>query len=154
MASKRQQLYEYLKTLLAGITVANGYNNNVVTVARGVRNVLDLSDDKFPALYITTMHEKRQRRTVNQYSGDLQVLIVAYVRSTKGDFDGTDTGIQLDLDKLVEDVTKAIETDPLQGNRVYNTEITEVTTDDGDIYPTAGMVMSVVFSYVTEGITP
>lgn len=154
MASKRETLLEYLKTLLATITVANGYNNTIRTVARGIRNIREMSDEQLPALFITMTHEKRQRRTVNQYSGDLQVLIVGYVRNTKGDFNGTATGVEIDLDDLIEDVTKAVETDPLQGNRVYNTEITDVATDDGDLTPNAGMVMSVVFSYVTEGITP
>jgi hypothetical protein len=92
---------------------------------------------------------------VNQYSGDLQVILVGYVKNTKGDLATTgDTGVELDLDKLIEDMTKAIETDPLQGNRVYNTEITDVATDDGDLFPVSGVVMSVVFSYVTEGVSP
>lgn len=158
MASKRETLLEYLKTLLATITVANGYNHTVALVERGMKNIRDLGDDKFPALFITMTHEKRKRRTHNQFSGDLQVIIVGYVRNTKGDFNGTGTGIQLDLDNLIEDVTKAVETDPLQRDgsnpRVYNTEITDVVTDDGDLYPTAGALISVTFSYVTEGTAP
>lgn len=159
MASKRQNMLEYLKTLLATITTGNGYNFTVATVERGIRNIREMGDDQLPALFITMTHEKRKRRTQNQYSGDLQVLIVGYVKNTKGDLNGTATGVELDLDKLIEDVTKAIETDPLQkdnsGNmRVYNTEITDVATDDGDLQQVSGMVMSVVFSYVTEGTNP
>lgn len=155
MASKRQDLLEYLKTLLATITTSNGYNNTVVTVERGIRNIREMDASQLPALFICMTHEKRQRRTVNQYSGDLQVVIVGYVANSKGDLAlGGNTGVELDLDKLIEDVTKAIETDPLQGNRVYNTEITDVVTDDGDLFPNSGMVLSAVFSYVTEGIAP
>lgn len=154
MPSKRESLLEYLKTLLAGITVANGYNNTVVTVERGGRGIRDLSEDKMPALFIVMPHEKRQNRTQVHYSGDLQVQIVGYVGNTKGDFNGTGTGVQLDLDKFISDVTKAIETDRSQGQRVYATEITDVLTDEGDLAPNAGMVMTVVFSYVTEGVTP
>ncbi len=154
MASKREGLLEYLKTLLATITTGNGYNHTVATVERGIRNVREMGDDQLPALFITMTHEKRQRRTQNQYSGDLQVIIVGYVRNSKGDLNSSSTGVELDLDKLVEDVTKAVETDPLQGLRVYNTEITDVATDDGDLTPNAGIVMSIVFSYVTEGVSP
>lgn len=154
MASKREQLLEYLKTLLASITTANGYNNDVQLVERGIRNMRDLTDDKMPALFITMTHEKRKRRTTDKFSGDLQVIIVGYVNNTKGDLSSGSTGVELDLDRLIEDVTKAIETDPLQGDRVYDTEITDIATDDGDLFPTSGMVLSVVFSYVTEGVAP
>lgn len=154
MASKRQTLLEYLKTLLAGITTGNGYNNTVATVERGIRNIRDLSDDKLPALFITMTHEKRNRITKTQFKAELQVLIVGYITNTKGDVDSTGTGVELDLDKFIEDVTKVIETDPLQGSRVYDTEITDVASDDGDLFPTSGFVMSVVFRYASEGANP
>lgn len=48
MADKRQALLEYLKTLLATITTGNGYNFTVNTIARGIRNVRDMEDDKLP----------------------------------------------------------------------------------------------------------
>lgn len=154
MASKREALLEYLKTLLAGVTVANGYNFTLATIARGIRNIQDFGDSEFPAVFITMTHEKRTRITSNQFKSDLQVILIGYVKNTKGDVGGSGTGIELDLDKLVADITKAVETDPLQGGRVYNTEITDIATDDGDLTPNAGVVLSVVFSYASEGITP
>lgn len=156
MSSKRQTLLEYLKTLLATITVGNGYNFTVATVERGIRNIREMSDQEMPAIFITMTHEKRARITRDQFRSDLQVIIVAYVKNTKGDFTGTATGVELDLDKLVADITKAVETDPLQtvsgSPLVYNTEITDIATDDGDLTPNAGVVMSVVFSYASEGV--
>ena len=154
MASKRQQLLEYLKTLLAGITTGNGYNFTVVTVQRGIRNIREMSDSDLPAIFITMTHEKRQRRTTNQFSADMQVLLVGYVKNTNADLSQSSTGVELDLDKLIEDVTKALGADPLQAGRVYDTVITDVATDDGDLFPTSGFVISVVFSYVTEEVLP
>ena len=154
MASKREALLEYLKTLLAGITTGSGYNFTVNTVARGIKNVREMSEDQLPALFITMTHEKRINRTVAHFSGDLQVIIVGYVKTTKGDLGSSGTGVELDLDKLIADATKIIETDRLQGGRVYATEITDIVTDDGDMFPVSGFVMSVTFSYVTEGTTP
>ncbi len=154
MSSKREALLEYLKTLIAGVTVANGYNVTIQTIERGIRNPREMADVQLPAVFITMTHEKRVRITANQFRSDLQVILVGYVKSTKGDLNGTATGIELDLDRMIEDLTKAIEADPLQGLRVYNTEITDIVTDDGDLTPTAGAVMSVVFSYASEGVTP
>lgn len=154
MASKRQSLLEYLKTLLAGITTGNGYNFTVKTVKRGVINQRTLNDNQLPALFIVMTHEKRKRITVNQFSAELQAIIVGYVKNTKGDFASTGTGVELDLDKLIEDVTKIIEADPLQSGLVYDTEIQDIVSDDGDLTPNAGFMLSVVFKYASEGITP
>ena len=154
MASKRQRVLEYLRTLLAGITTGNGYNFTVNTVQRGIKNIREMSDGDLPAIFITMTHEKRQRRTQNQFSADMQVLLVGYVKNTNADLVGDTTGVELDLDKLVEDVTKILGVDPLQGGLVYDTVITDVATDDGDLFPTSGFVISVVFSYVTEEIAP
>jgi len=154
VASKRETLLEYLKTLLATVTTGNGYHNTLNTVERGIRNVREMSDDQLPAVFITMTHEKRNRITANQFKSDLQVILVGYTKNSKGDLNGAGTGVELDLDRLVEDITKAVETDPLQGQRVYNTEITDIVTDDGDLTPTAGVVMSVVFAYASEGIAP
>lgn len=155
MSSNRQTILEYLKnTLLPTIQVSNGYNNNVVEVFRGFRNIKELSDDKFPSIFVTLTHEVRKRITTNQFRSDLQVVLVGYVKNSQTDLNSSATGIDLDLDKLIEDMTKAIETDPLQGGRVYNTEITDIVSDDGDFFPAAGVAMSVVFSYASEGVTP
>lgn len=155
MSSKRQDVLEYLKTLLATITIGNGYNFTVKNVERGIRNIREMGADDFPSIFITMTHEVRELRTVNQFSADLQVILVGYVKNTKGDIAlGGNTGVQLDLDKFIADVTKCLETDRLQGGLVYKTFIKEVATDDGDTPQTSGFVMSVIMSYVTEGITP
>jgi len=155
MASKRSTILEYLKnTLLPTITVGNGYNNTVVQVYRGIKNIKEMDDDQFPSIFVTITHEKRKRITVNQFKSDLQVVLVGYVQNSKTALNDTGTGIGLDLDKLIEDMTKAIEKDPLQTGLVYNTEITDIVTDDGDLFPASGVVMSVVFAYASEGVTP
>lgn len=154
MSSQRATILEYLKnTLLPTITVANGYNNTVYEVVRGFRNVKDMSDDKFPTLMVTMTHEQRKRITQVNYVADLQVIIVGYVKNSKTDLNSTATGIELDLDKLIEDMTKCIEADPLQGGLVKHTSISDIVTDDGDFFPAAGVAMSVIFSYVSTGAT-
>lgn len=154
MASKRETLLEYLKTLLTSITVANGYGQDIRSVERGIREIREMGDDQMPALFITMTHEKRNRITKTQFRSDLQVIIVGYIKNSKGDLNSSGTGVELDLDRVIEDVTKAIGADPLQGNRVFNTEITDIASDDGDLFPTSGFAMSVVFSYASEELHP
>ncbi len=153
-ASKREALLEYLvNTLLPTITIGNGYNNTLKLIHRGIINPRTLGNDKFPAVVIPGVSERRKRITHNQFQSWLEVNIVGFVRNTQtSPADGT--GAQQDLDKLIQDLTKAIETDPLQTSLCHNTEVTAVNTDDGDALPVAGAVLTVEFMLATEGINP
>lgn len=155
MPSKREALQEYLKTtLLPTITIGNGYNNTLVTIRRGLKGRTVLGDSDYPAVFIPGVDEERTRITANQFKSTLNVVIVGYVKTSSDSPNDTDTGVQLDVDRLIADVTKAVEADPLQGGLVYSTEITRISTDDGDLLPIAGFVMSVEFKYATEGTNP
>ncbi len=155
MASSRSTILEYLRnTLLPTITTGNGYNNTVVNVYRGFRNIDEMGDSDFPSLFITMPHERRKRITGNQFRSDLEVIVFGYVKNSKVDLSSSPTGVELDLDNLIEDMTKCIETDPIQGGRVYNTEITDIVTVGIDTAPTAGVAFSVNFSYAAEGVAP
>ena len=156
MASKRATILQYLKdTLLPGICTDSGYNFDLATVERGHRNPRTMGDHEFPAVFITATQERRKNLTANQFMADpLQVVLVGYVKNSKDSADASGTGAQEDLDKLIEDITKALETDRLQGDRVKWTEITDIATDEGDLSPVAGCVISVSFTYVSEGVNP
>lgn len=156
MSSKRSDLLEYLKnTLLPTVKPSAGYNMCFNTIERGHRNPDSLGEHQFPAIFITSTQEKRKNITHNQFMADpLQVILVGYVQSTKSNDDLDISGVQLDLDKFIEDVTKVLETDRLQTGLVKWTEISDIATDEGDLYPVAGCVISVNFSYTTEGISP
>jgi hypothetical protein len=149
--SKRRQILNYLRdTTFALITTTGGYNTTVVTKKRGVDEVDALPDSAFPALYIAATAEERQNITINQIQSRMQVAILGYVKNP----DGTD-GLQESLDDLVEDITKALETDrKLGGLAAKWLEIKSVTTDDGDQMPYGVVVLSVEIVYVSEGITP
>ena len=62
--------------------------------------------------------------------------------------------IQAELDKLIEDITKALERDRLLGGNVKWTEIKRVETDDGNLGAYAACAITVEFEYVSEGTTP
>ena len=153
--SKRSTILEHLReTLFPGITTTAGYNNTLNTIERGQRSRSSLGDTDFPALFIVTTKEKRKNITGNQFQATLQVALLLYVKDTKSDPNSDGTGVQKDLDLIIEDVTKKLEADRLQGGRVHWTEITDIDTDDGDLLPYAGAVIGVEFEYTTEGVSP
>lgn len=160
MPDKRQEILEYLRnTLLPTVKVANGYNHTIKLIERGHRSRNDMTDTQFPAVFIATTSEDRENVATmgNQtvFVGKLQIGLIFYVKSTKTNQVKDGTAVQLDLDKLIADLTKAINTDLSQGIvGLHKTKIARIDTDVGDLLPVAGGVMTVIFEYNTQGVTP
>jgi hypothetical protein len=154
--SKRELILEYLRnTLLPSVVKGNTYHNTIALVERGHRSPRDFGNEKFPAVFITATRERRKNLTHNQFTANpLQVVLVGYVKDTKSSPGAAGTGVHRDLDRLIQDITKVLETDRLQGGLVSWTEVSDVATDDGDMAPYAGCVISVEFQYVSEGVNP
>lgn len=158
--SKRQQILEYIiATLLPSITAGSSYNFTLKIMERGWRHPDNLLESEYPAVFIPTSHEKRENLTVGgshgQYAANpMEVIFVGYVRNSDASPNGSGSEAKLDMDKLIADLTKAVELDPLLGGLCTNSEITDVAEDEGDKVPVAGFVMKVDYQYVTEGQTP
>lgn len=150
--SKRQVLLDWLVDAsgpLKGITTGNGYANSVGMVQRGQRSVDELVDPDLPALFIAGTKERRKLITSNQFRAELEVEILGVTRNPNGV-----SGAQAQLDTLISDVTKALETDRLQGGRCTLTTISDIETDRGDLDAYAAFSIMVVFLYHTEGTVP
>lgn len=149
--SKRKTILNYLRdTTLAVITTGNGYNTTIQSIKRGIEPLDKLPDSSFPALYITTTREDRQNITRIDYQSRMRIAIECYVKRSNDV-----TGLQEDLDDVIEDVTIALEQDRLLGGNVAkNLEIMEVTTDDGDVLPFGAAVIIVEVMFTSRGTLP
>lgn len=148
--SKRQTLLNYIRdTTLAAISTGSGYNFTPGVIERGLREIDAYPLSKFPLLFLARTVEERENLTQNQFLSKLTAVIVGYVKTSTGV-----AGTQVELDKLIEDVTKALETDRLQGGNAKWTEVKRVVTDDGDLGDLAACAITVEFDYVSEGVTP
>jgi len=149
--SKRKTVLNYLRdTVFKGISVAGGYNFDVVDVERGIREVDSLPNSSFPAIFISKTVEHRKNITVNQFHGMIDIIVFGIVKKRTSSL----VGLQEDLDDLIEDITKALEADRTFGNRVKWMEITGIETDDGDRDPFAVCAVTVSLVYCSEGVTP
>jgi hypothetical protein len=145
MANKRQQIYENLLTTFDLITVANGYTAEMTHKAIGYKHFTEVPEaEGFRALLVAGGNEKRENTTNNGFKSSLQVSIVGYVKSTDGQ--NPATAEQL-LNKLIEDLTKALYVDPTRNQLAVFTEIIEVITDKGAFQPYAGFEMIVEMEY-------
>jgi hypothetical protein len=150
MSSKRADLLDYLTdTLFPSIKESAGYQVTVRKVERGFRLPSDLIDGDFPALFLADTDESRQNITRNQFQATIILALVGYAKA------GNAANVsQREADKLIEDVTKCLETDRSQGGLVKWTEIKRINTFGGDGGPQAAFVMDIEFVYVSEGVTP
>lgn len=152
MSSKRQTLLDWLVDAsgpLKGITTGGGYNTTVSLVQRGQRSLNDMNESDYPCLFVAETDERRQLATHNQFLADLRVVILGGMKISDGV-----SGAQARLDLLIADVTKALETDRLQGGRVTQTIVERIETDPGDLDSHVAFAMTVNFKYVTEGTNP
>lgn len=150
MASKRATLLAYLRdTVLALITTGNGYNFTVGSIRRGVYEIESVPLSALPAVCIARTAEDRTNLTQNQFLGRLEVVLLGYVKSATGT-----TGTMDEIEKLVQDITKALEQDRLQGGNAKWTEVKRVVTSDGDTDDLGVCAVTVEFNYVSEGATP
>lgn len=159
--SRRESILEYLR-LEVFPTIIQGarYNLSVKTVERGRRNPEDLGQHEFPALFIASTQETTRNHEQVEYESLLTVVLIGYVSNSRGGrtygegefsggaFGSARTGVQRDLGDFMQDVRNALELDPLLGGRLKWLEITETTTDDGDIFPHGGFVMSVRMEFI------
>lgn len=147
--SKRTTILNYLRdTTLAAITTGNGYNFTVGNIARGIQAMDVLAVSKFPCLWIVKADEDRENITINQIRSNMTVVIVGYVRNSSGT-----NGLQEDLDKLIQDTSRALEQDRLLNGSSYRLRIRSIHTDEGDIDPIAAFAMEVDISYASEGVS-
>jgi len=148
MSSQRNIILEYLKnTLFPTLTTGNGYNFNLGLNERGLRFFDELSDSDFPCLFIASADEERKNVTHKDFQSRMMVYLYGGIKAEQGK-------TQVELDKFIEDMTKAIYVDPTQGGRVAYTDIIRVVTDEGDRVPHAFFRMEVEFMYKQAGINP
>ena len=148
--SNRKRVLNYIRdTVFDLITTGNGYNTTPVTKERGILPVDTMPESSFPALFLGTSTEERENITHNQFLGRIQTAMIGYVRNSSGT-----TGLQENLDDLIEDLTKALGQDRTLGGNVKWIVIKSVSTDDGDLEPFAAFLMVVELAYAQEDITP
>jgi hypothetical protein len=152
MASKRATILAYIRdTVLPLITTGGGYNFTVPSgsIRRGIYQIDDRPLSGFPVICIARTMEDRSNLTQIQFQGRLEVVILGYVKTATG-LGGT----MDEVEKLIQDITKALEQDRLQGGNVKWTEVKRIVTSDGDTDDLGVCAVTVEFQYVSEGVTP
>ena len=140
--SKRESIASDIITVLTAVT-------SPITLKKITREpfiVEELSEQQYPAIFIQSGNEVRTDETMTSTSVTIQALadfvIVGFVK-------GTDTNIDTKRNELISTIEKTLENDRTRGGYAKRTEVVEVSTDEGTLYPIGGIriVVRVMYQY-------
>jgi hypothetical protein len=142
--SKREDIAADLVT-----TISTGTSPiTLKKVTREPFNVDELSEQQYPACFLQSGNEVRSDETMTsstitrQASADF--IIVGYVK-------GTTSNIDTKRNELITTIETRINSDRTRGGNAKNTQVVEVSTDEGVLFPIGGirMVVRVLYQYTS-----
>jgi hypothetical protein len=140
--SKRENIANNIITVLTAVT-------SPITLKKVTRepfSVDELSEQQYPAVFVQSGNEQRTDETMTSSSITRQAsadfIIIGFVK-------GTDTNIDTKRNELISTIETTLENDRSRGGYAKRTEIVEVTTDEGTLYPVGGIrvVVRVMYQY-------
>jgi hypothetical protein len=144
MSSKRESIASNIVSALTAVT-------SPITLKKITRepfNVDELSEQQYPACFIQSGNETRTDQTISFTSALREALadyvIVGYVK-------GTPSNIDQKRNELITTIETALNSDRTRGGFAKQTQIIEVSTDEGVLFPIGGIriVVRVMYQYIS-----
>ena len=142
--SKREDIASNIVT-----TISTGTSPiTLKKVTREPFNVDELSEQQYPACFVQSGNETRSDETMTsstitrQASADF--VIVGYVK-------GSTSNIDTKRNELISTIETRLDSDRTRGGYAKQTQIVEVSTDEGVLFPIGGirMVVRVMYQYTS-----
>ena len=128
--SAREDIATNIVQTLQGIT-----SPSVVIVSRNPINTTDLAITQYPAIMVRTAEESRADETMgNLRMGEIDYTIIGFVRASASATTITNN-IDTQRNQLIEAIEEALETDRERNSNALNCYVSNVTVDDGTIFP-------------------
>ena len=128
--SVREDIATNVVQTLQGIT-----NPAVVIVSRNPINTSDLAITQYPAIIVRTSSEDRDDETMGGVRlAQVDYTVIGYVRATASATTITNN-IDTQRNALIEAVEEALEADRTRNGKALNCYDSNVTVDDGSIFP-------------------
>jgi hypothetical protein len=142
--SKREDIASNIITVLTAVT-------SPITLKKITRepfNVDELSEQQYPACFVQSGNEVRSDETMTSSTITRQAtadfVIVGYVK-------GTTTNIDTKRNELITTIETRLNSDRTRGGYAKQTQVVEVSTDEGVLFPIGGirMVVRVMYQYTS-----
>ena len=111
----------------------------------------ELSQQQYPAVIIQTSEENREDQELGSGAkmrvGTIDFVVLGFVK-------GANTNIDTLRNALITAIETALETDITRDSNALDTEVVQVETDEGTLFPVGGIRMVVRCMYKYDAGTP
>ncbi|MEY2868016.1 MAG: hypothetical protein RIR01_421 [Bacteroidota bacterium] len=137
--------------IASNIVTAISTGTSPITLKKVTRepfNVDELSEQQYPACFVQSGNEVRSDETMTSSTITRQAtadyVIVGYVK-------GTPTNIDTKRNELITTIETRLNSDRTRGGYAKQTQVVEVSTDEGVLFPIGGirMVVRVMYQYTS-----
>jgi hypothetical protein len=137
--------------IASNIVTAISTGTSPITLKKVTRepfNVDELSEQQYPACFVQSGNEVRSDETISFTSALRQAtadfVIVGYVK-------GTTSNIDTKRNELITTIETRVNSDRTRGGYAKQTQVVEVSTDEGVLFPIGGirMVVRVMYQYTS-----
>jgi len=144
--SVRENIASNIKTVIDAIS-----SPDVKLVSRQPFNVDELAQTQFPCVLIQTSEENREDQELGSgaktRTGTIDFIVNGFVQ-------GSNTNIDTLRNALITAIETALETDITRDSNALDTEVVQVETDEGTLFPVGGIVMTIRCLYKYSSGTP
>ena len=145
--SVREDIASNIRTAIANIS-------SPITIKKITRqpfNLDELAQSQYPAVIVQSSLETREDIELGDGAktrlGSIDFVILGYVQ-------GAESNIDTLRNQLITAIETALETDITRGGVAKDTQVTEVETDEGTLFPIGGIRMTVNCVYDYQSGTP
>ena len=137
--------------IASNIVTAISTGTSPITLKKVTRepfNVDELSEQQYPACFVQSGNETRSDETIS-FTSALREAVADYV--IVGYVKGTPTNIDTKRNELITTIETRLNSDRTRGGYAKQTQVVEVSTDEGVLFPIGGirMVVRVMYQYTS-----
>ena len=134
------------------LTVISNISSPAIKKATRQPFLLDeLSEQQYPAVIVQTSEENRDDAELGSgartRTGTIDFLILGFVK-------GAEVNIDTKRNELITAIETAIETDITRDGNALDSEVIQVETDEGNLFPVGGIRMTIRCMYEFQSGTP
>tara|TARA_R110000796_G_scaffold157219_1_gene273925 strand:+ start:3373 stop:3813 length:441 start_codon:yes stop_codon:yes gene_type:complete len=145
--SVRENIASNLLTVITNIS-------SPITIKKATRQpfILDeLSEQQYPAVIVQTSEENRDDAELGSGAktrhGTIDFVISGFVK-------GAEVNIDTKRNELITAIETAVETDITRNSNALDTQVIQVETDEGSLFPVGGIRMTIRVMYEYQSGTP
>ena len=144
--SVRENIASNLLTVISNIS-----SPDIIKATRQPFQLDELSDKQYPAVIVNTSEENRDDSELGSGArtrhGTIDFVILGFVK-------GAEANIDTKRNELITAIETAIETDITRNGNALDSEVIQVETDEGYLFPVGGIRMTIRCMYEYQAGTP